>query len=83
MVGLALILLYVGRFLLGAAFVVFGIRNLANIPRLTDAMEKKCLLPVPGIWMTAGVGIQIVGGALVIAAVVWVNLPIRRRPAAT
>jgi putative oxidoreductase len=64
-VSLALILLYVGRFLLGAAFVVFGVRNLQNIPRLTEAMEKKGMLPQPRLWMMAGVGIQIVGGLMV------------------
>ena len=49
MVGLAIVLLYVGRVLLGAAFVVFGIRNLGNVPRLTEAMEKKGLLPMPRV----------------------------------
>lgn len=63
MVTLALTLFYVGRFLLGAAFVVFGIRNIANIARLTGAMEKK--LPMARLWMIVGVGIQIVGGAMV------------------
>jgi putative oxidoreductase len=60
-----LLVFYLGRFLLGAAFVVFGIRNLKNIPRLTEAMEKKGLLPQPRTWMMVGVGIQIVGGAMV------------------
>ena len=64
-VSLALILLYLGRFLLGAAFVVFGVRNLQAIPRLTETMEKKGLLPQPRLWMMAGVGIQIVGGLMV------------------
>jgi uncharacterized membrane protein YphA (DoxX/SURF4 family) len=64
-VSLAFILLVVGRFLLGAAFVVFGVRNLQNIPRLTEAMEKKGLLPQPRLWMIVGVGIQIVGGLMV------------------
>lgn len=62
---LPLLLLYLGRFLLGAAFVVFGLRNLSAIPRLTEAMAKKGLLPEPRIWMTVGVGIQIVGGVMV------------------
>lgn len=60
-----LFLIYLGRFLLGGAFVVFGLRNIKNIPRLTEAMEKKGLLPQPRYWMMAGVGIQIVGGAMV------------------
>jgi putative oxidoreductase len=60
------ILVYVlGRFLFGIAFVVFGIRNIQNIPRLTEAMVKKGPLPQPRLWMIAGVGIQIVGGAMV------------------
>jgi putative oxidoreductase len=60
-----LFLIYLGRFLLGGAFVVFGLRNIKNIPRLTETMEKKGLLPQPRYWMMAGVGIQIVGGAMV------------------
>jgi putative oxidoreductase len=64
-VSLTLILLYLGRFLLGAAFVVFGVRNLQAIPRLTEAMEKKGRLPQPRLWMMVGVGIQIVGGLMV------------------
>ncbi|HQZ14163.1 MAG TPA: DoxX family membrane protein, partial [Devosia sp.] len=60
-----LFVIYLGRFLLGGAFVVFGLRNLKNIPRLTEAMEKKGLLPQPRYWMILGVGIQIVGGAMV------------------
>lgn len=60
-----LFLVYLGRFLLGGAFVVFGVRNIKNIPRLTEAMEKKGLLPQPRYWMMTGVGIQIIGGAMV------------------
>lgn len=60
-----LLLLWLGRILLGGAFVVFGVRNLSNIPNLTAAMEKKGLLPQPRIWMMVGVGIQIVGGLMV------------------
>jgi putative oxidoreductase len=74
MLGVAIVLLYVGRFLLGAAFVVFGIRNLGAIPRLTAAMEKKGLLPMPMVWMAAGVGIQIVGGLMVATGVLaWLG----------
>lgn len=61
----SLVIYTLGRFLLGAAFVVFGIRNIKNIPRLTEAMEKKGLLPQPRTWILVGVGIQIVGGAMV------------------
>jgi putative oxidoreductase len=65
MLGFTLFLLYLGRFLLGAAFVVFGLRNIKSISGLTAAMEKKGLLPQPRLWMVAGVGIQIVGGLMV------------------
>jgi putative oxidoreductase len=60
-----LLLYYLGRFLLGAAFVVFGVRNIQNITSLTETMEKKGLLPQPRYWMIVGVAIQIVGGAMV------------------
>jgi putative oxidoreductase len=74
MTGLSLFLFYFGRFLLGAVFVVFGVRNIANIPRLTAAMEAKGLLPQPRIWMIAGVGVQIVGGLLVaIGILAWLG----------
>jgi putative oxidoreductase len=63
--SLFIILIFLGRFLLGGAFVVFGIRNIANIPRLTETMEKKGLLPQPRMWMIVGVAIQIIGGAMV------------------
>jgi putative oxidoreductase len=63
--SLFIILIFLGRFLLGGAFVVFGIRNIANIPRLTETMEKKGLLPQPRMWMILGVAIQIIGGAMV------------------
>jgi putative oxidoreductase len=62
--SLTLLLIYIGRFLLGAAFVVFGIRNVSAIPRLTETMEKKGV-PQARALMTIGVGIQIVGGAMV------------------
>jgi putative oxidoreductase len=71
---LTFLILYLGRFLLGGVFVVFGLRNLSAIPRLTEAMEKKGLLPQPRIWMTVGVGIQIVGGTMVaIGVLAWLG----------
>ena len=70
--GFALVLYYVGRFVLGAAFVVFGIRNIANIARLTGAIDKK--LPLAGLWIVAGVVIQIAGGAMVaIGVFAWLG----------
>jgi putative oxidoreductase len=65
-------LVVLGKFLLGAAFVVFGIRNIGNLDRLTAAMEKKGLLPQPRTWMMAGVGIQIIGGAAVALLSGWI-----------
>jgi putative oxidoreductase len=61
--SLTLLVIYLGRFLLGAAFVVFGLRNVSAIPRLTETMEKKGV-PQARALMTAGVGIQIVGGTM-------------------
>lgn len=69
MLGFSLFLIYLGRFLLGAAFVVFGIRNIANLPGLTAAMTQKGLLPQPRQWMIAGVGIQIIGGLMVASGI--------------
>lgn len=72
--SLGLLLFYLGRFLLGAAFVVFGIRNIKEIDRLTGVMERKGLLPQPRYWMMAGVGIQIIGGAMVaLGLVAWLG----------
>lgn len=72
--SLALFLIYLGRFLLGAAFVAFGVRNLGAIDRLTEAMEKRGVLPRPRYWMMAGVGIQIVGGLMVATGILaWLG----------
>ena len=62
--ALTVTLIYVGRFLLGAAFLAFGIRNYPRIDALTEAMVKRGL-PQPRLLMTIGVLIQIVGGAMV------------------
>jgi putative oxidoreductase len=71
-IGLALLL--IGRFIFGAAFVVFGVRNIRAIPRLTEAMESKGLLPQPRLWMIAGVGIQIVGGLMIASGILaWLG----------
>jgi putative oxidoreductase len=70
---LTTMLIYLGRFLLGAAFVAFGVRNIAGIPRLTEVMEKKGL-PQARTLMTIGVGIQIVGGAMVATGILaWLG----------
>lgn len=62
---MGLTIYFVGRFILGAAFVIFGIRNLSGIDRLTDIQVKRGQLPQPRLWIMAGVGIQIIGGAMV------------------
>ena len=61
----SLIILILGRFLLGAAFVVFGVRNLSAIERLTAVQVKRGQLPQPRLFMRIGVGIQIAGGLMV------------------
>jgi putative oxidoreductase len=66
--SLTLLVIYLGRFLLGAAFFVFGLRNVAAIPRLTEAMTKKGV-PQARTLMMVGVGIQIVGGAMLATGV--------------
>jgi putative oxidoreductase len=58
-------LIIIGRFLMGAMFVVFGIRNLRAIDRLTVVQEKRGQLPQPRLWMMAGVAIQLIGGLMV------------------
>lgn len=57
-------LYFIARLLLGGAFVVFGIRNIKALPRLTAAMETRGL-PMARLAMMFGIGIQIVGGAMV------------------
>lgn len=54
----------IGRILLGAAFVVFGVRNLKNIERLSGVLAKKAI-PQPRTWILVGIGIQLAGGLAV------------------
>lgn len=56
-------ILFLGRLLLGGAFLVFGLRNIRSIPALTGALTGR-KLPMPRIAATIGVGLQIVGGLL-------------------
>lgn len=65
---LSLALLSLARLLLGGAFLVIGIRNVAGLDGLTAAMKKRGL-PQPRIAMTIGVGIQILGGLAVATGV--------------
>lgn len=57
-----------GRILLGAAFVVFGIRNLRNVERLSGVLGKKGILQ-PRAWIYLGIGIQLVGGLAVASGI--------------
>lgn len=56
-------LILLARLLLGGAFLVFGVRNIANIGPLTAALTARGL-PLPRIAAIIGVALQIVGGAL-------------------
>lgn len=58
-------LAFVGRLLLGGAFVFAGLRNIANAPLLTNIMTAR---GVPQAWLALWVGIvlQIVAGVLLI-----------------
>ena len=60
---LAATLIVIARLLLGGAFVVFGIRNIGNLPRFTAALTARGL-PRPRLMMIAGIALQIAGGAL-------------------
>ena len=59
---------FIGRILLGGAFIVFGIRNLKNIERLSGVLAGKSI-PQPRTWILVGIGIQIVGGLAVATGV--------------
>ncbi|UXN74194.1 DoxX family membrane protein [Devosia sp. A8/3-2] len=56
-------LILLARLLLGGAFLIFGIRNIANIGPLTAGLTAR-RLPLPRIAAIIGVALQIVGGAL-------------------
>lgn len=51
----------IGRVLLGAAFIVFGIRNFANVERLSGVIAKKGI-PRARAWIYVGIAIQLLGG---------------------
>ncbi len=70
----SLFLFFLGRFLLGAAFVVFGLRNYPRIGALTEVMVKRGVLPQPRTFMMIGVGIQVIGGLMVATGVLaWLG----------
>jgi putative oxidoreductase len=61
-------LFVLARLLLGGAFVVFGVRNVANLERLSGVMVKKNV-PQPRALIMVGIAIQIVGGLMVATGV--------------
>lgn len=56
-------ILFLGRLLLGGAFVVFGLRNSRKIAALTAVLAGR-RLPLPRAAAIFGVALQIVGGLL-------------------
>jgi len=62
------LLFILARLLLGGAFVLFGLRNIGNLERLTGAMTAKGL-PQARLLMMTGIAMQIVGGAMVATGV--------------
>lgn len=61
----------VSRLLLGGAFVFAGLRNLTNIPVLTSMLAGRGV-PLPRLALLAGIILQIVCGALVMAGL-WIS----------
>jgi putative oxidoreductase len=60
---LSSLLVLLARLLLGGAFIVFGIRNLGNIPKLTAGMTARNV-PMPALCSRIGVGLQLASGVL-------------------
>ncbi|BAV46281.1 DoxX family protein [Mesorhizobium loti] len=65
-------LLFLGRLLLGGAFVFAGLRNIQNAAFLTGLMAARGV-PQARLALWAGIVLQVIAGALVIAAL-WVTL---------
>ena len=59
-------MLFMGRLLLGGAFLYFGLRNFRNFNKLRPTMAEKGL-PLPDAALTVGLLRQTDGGALVLA----------------
>jgi putative oxidoreductase len=59
--SLSVILIVVGRFLLGGYFVQAGLRNLMKLELHTGILQKKNV-PMPRESLLAGLAVQIVGG---------------------
>ena len=65
-------LLFLGRLLLGGAFVFAGLRNVQNAAFLTGLMAARGV-PQARLALWAGIVLQVIAGALVIAGL-WVTL---------
>mgnify|MGYP001045424182 CR=1 FL=1 len=65
-------LLFLGRLLLGGAFVFAGLRNIQNAAFLTGLMAARGV-PQARLALWAGILLQVIAGALVIAGL-WVTL---------
>lgn len=61
------LLIVLAHLLMGGAFVVFGARNIKSVPGLAKVLEAK-KVPQPVNAARIGVGLQLVGGALVFLA---------------
>ena len=59
--SLSVILIVVGRFLLGGYFVQAGVRNLMKLELHTGILQKKNV-PMPREWLLVALAVQIVGG---------------------
>lgn len=65
-------IVFVGRLLLGGAFVFAGIRNVLNTPLVTQLMSVRGVPEAQAVlWL--GIALQIAAGALLIAGV-WTGL---------
>ena len=56
-------LIIIARLLLGGAFIVFGIRNIKNIPRLAGVIAERGV-PMPKVAAWIGVILQLLAGVL-------------------
>lgn len=61
---IGMVLIAVGRFLLGGYFVFSGVRNIFNFATHTEVLNKKGI-PYPLLALLAALAVTIVGGAMV------------------
>jgi putative oxidoreductase len=64
-------LVLAGHLLIGGVFVFAGLRNVANRGPLTSIIAARGA-PAPGLLLAAGIALQIVAGAMVMAGI-WVD----------